>query len=114
MPEGRYSRVNVETEANVLSDAQIAATFKPSVSVPWAVITVLITSMASVVGTYLATHSTPVDCASHGEVNALDKRVSDLNQTVSALTTTVNANADRSHNDIAILNGTLLALTRQK
>lgn len=103
-PTGGYSKIHVEeTDPSLLSDAQTVATFKPSVRIPWVVITALATALASVVGTYWSTHSAPVDCMSKGEGNALDKRISDLTRDVQSLTTTVNSNADRDHNDLEIL-----------
>lgn len=111
---GRYSKVTLESDPESLSEAQTAATFRPGVRVPWVFVTTLITALASVVGTYYATHATPIDCASKGDVNALDLRIGKQAEDIRALTATVNANAQQSHNDIAIMNGTLLTLSRIK
>jgi hypothetical protein len=114
MPEGRYSRVNVETDPELLNEKQLAATFRPGISVPWAVITAFITAVTSIVGTYLATHTTPTDCASKGDINGLDLRISKQGEDIRALRATVDINASEEHNHFAIINGTLLTLARQK
>jgi hypothetical protein len=114
MPTGRYSRVNLETDPNVLSDAQTAATFRPGVRIPWVIVSVLVTGLVSIICTYMSTHSAPPDCASSGDMHAVNQHVDELNRTVTALTQTVNANADRENNHFAIVNGTLLTLARQK
>lgn len=111
---GRYSRVNVETDPESLSESQTVATFRPGMRVPWVVVTTLITALASVVGTYYATHATPIDCASSGSVNALERHVSELSQSVSALTTTVGHNADTAHNDLAMVALKLDLMSKQK
>lgn len=103
---GRYSKVAVEE--SVLSDKQTVAAWRPGVRVPVVIITTLITALASVVGTYFATHGEHAgDCATSGEVNAVAKRVDELQTSVTALTTTVNKNADAAHNETAELRNTV-------
>lgn len=102
-PDGRYRGPIVEVDPEVRSDAAVAQSFRPGIR-PWvAVITTAITALASIVGTYLATHGAPVDCASKGEVNALSVQVGSIQKDLSTLTTTVNANANQVHNDISFL-----------
>lgn len=99
-PDGRYSMVEVDHET--LSEAQTVATFQPSVRVPWVVVTTLTTAFASVIGTYYATRGAPVDCASRADLNALSQSVGQLRTDVTALTDTVNRNADNSNNHLEI------------
>lgn len=107
---GRYSAVRhesaphvEETDPEVLSVAQTAATFKPGVRVPWVIVSMLVTGLVSIVCTYMTTHSTPADAASRSELHKLDEKFDVLTRDLAALTATVNSNADREHNDLEIL-----------
>jgi len=64
-----------------------------------------ITAIVTAGLTWLASHhgEAPQDCASKGDLNALDKHVSDLGQSVRELQTTIGHNADQAHNDNANL-----------
>lgn len=117
---GRYSVVRSDsTPAKAADDAADSREFQHAVriqhgrwriAIPWAVIA----AAASSVGTFYATHSTPVDCAARGDLNALEKRIADQMGAqagdIKKLTETVNRNADQAHNDIV---SAVLALTRQ-
>lgn len=95
---GGYRLVAAEPDAH--TDAELARSFAPSVRVPWVLVTTLITAIASVTGTYFATHSTaPTD--THAEYHALDTRVADLAASVDRLAASVARNADVAHNDTA-------------
>lgn len=97
------SKPDFESPEDLILDAATVKSFTPGVRIPWVVVTTLVTALASIVGTYYSTHAAPVDCASKGDFNALDKRLSDVERGVSNLTVTVNSNADRDHNDLEIL-----------
>jgi uncharacterized protein YoxC len=51
--------------------------------------------------TWLASHGSgqPVDCASKADLNAMDKHVSELSESVRDLSTTIARNADQAHNE---------------
>jgi hypothetical protein len=97
----------LEIDAELLSDAAVARTFRPGVR-PWvAVIGVAITAGASIISTYMLTHAAPSDCASKGDMNAAEKQLSDLASTVNNLMTTVGKNADAAHNETSELRNTV-------
>lgn len=109
-PDGGYSSRNVaperaaaprvESDRQVTSDADTVLAFR-GMRVSSAVAMCLITSLASVVGTYWVSHQAqPGNCASPSDVAAVDKHVSELAQTVRELATqTIPRNADQAHND---------------
>jgi hypothetical protein len=99
-PSGYYNGVVDESDHNALSEDQMARVYRPGMRVPWVVVTTLITALASVIGTYYATHATPVDCASKGDLNAVDKHVSELARSVDLLTVTMNRNADQASGEV--------------
>lgn len=113
-PDGRYRGAVVEVDASVKSDAQTVETFRPGMRMPAVLAVAIVTSVASVVTTYMLTHATPADCASKGEVNALSVQVGTLSKDLSSLTTAVNSNANNLHNEIANLDTRLQVFTRQK
>ena len=104
VPDGRYSHVDLETAPKVdvaVSEAQTVASWR-GVRMPAVVLTTAITAAASIVGTYLATHKAdqPADCASRGDMNAVQKQVSDLADAQRTLTQTISHNADTAHNEV--------------
>ena len=116
---GRYSVVRSDsTPAKAAEDAADAREFSKDVRVSYrgARVTVpvaLVAGLLGSVGTWFTTRGAPVDCASKGDVNALDLKVSRQGDDIRALTATVNANADREQNHFAIINGALISI-RQK
>lgn len=84
-----------------MSDADTVLAFH-GMRVSSAVVMCLITSLASVVGTYIVAHhsSQPANCASPADVAAVDTHVSQLAEIVKTLVTqTIPRNADQAHND---------------
>jgi hypothetical protein len=119
--DGRYSVVRNDSTpaAKAADDAEEARDFGKTVHVQYkglrvAVPSAVLAAAVSAIATFYATHSTPVDCASRGDVNALDMKVSKQAEDLRNLTMLVNANAERAHNDITIMTGTLLTMSRQK
>lgn len=88
-------------------------TFRDGPRVPWAIIAVLISTIGGVTTAYVTTRGNVADCATHGEVNALDKRLSDQGETIRTLTQTVGHNADQAHNDSEGVRTLVLSLTRE-
>ena len=88
-----------------LSDADTVRAFhnkgKLSVSIGANALVAVITAGL----TWLASHGSgaPVDCASKADMNALDKHVSELGESVRDLQTTINRNADQARNDTAMV-----------
>lgn len=99
-PERAAAPIRVEKDTNVTSDADTVLAFR-GMRVSSAVAMCLITSAASVVGTYIVSHQgQSANCASPADVAAVDKHVSELAQTVHELATqTIPRNADQAHND---------------
>lgn len=96
---GFYRGTVVEQDAEALSDKATAASFHPSMRIPAVVAVALITSLGSVIGTYMLTHQNPTDCASKADLHAIDTHVAQLTETLTALTFTISRNADQAHND---------------
>lgn len=101
-PDGRYRGV-IESDATVRSDAQTVETFRPGMRMPAVLAVALVTSVASIVTTYMVTHATPADCASKGELHALDTKFDTLATTVTALGPTMATNAAFAHNELVEL-----------
>lgn len=96
---GFYRGIAVEADSSALSDKDVVATFRPGLRMPAVVAVALITSLGSVIGTYMLTHQTPADCASKADLHAIDTHVAQLAETVTTLTSTISRNADQAHND---------------
>jgi len=117
-PDGRYSRVSIETDSETMSDAQVAKSFHGSnqvVTVPLAVVLALITAGGgALTGYFTRGPGAPVDCASKDSVATLDRRVEQLATSFSALTEKVIADNERMHNDMVDLKLKMVEQNRNK
>ena len=86
-----------------MSDAQTVRSWKDGPRTPWAVMGLAITTLGGILTAYLARPTVPADCASRGDMNALQKQVSDLDATQRTLTQTIARNADVAHNETTAL-----------
>lgn len=109
-PDGSYRGMVAEIDAEVLSEAATVRTWRNGPRVPWAVVAVAITAIGGVTTAYVA-RPPALDCASRGDVNALDKRISDVAESQRKLTDTVSRNADQAHNDFTNLQTLILSRT---
>lgn len=106
-PDGRYRGPVVEVDASVKSDAATVDAFRPGMRMPAVVAVALVTSIASIVTTYMLTHTNPADCASKGELHALDTKFDALANDVTKLGPAIGKNADVAHNELGDLRATV-------
>jgi len=113
---GIYSVVRHDSSpAKAADDAADARAFGHTVRLQYGPVkigvpAVLIGAAASWLVSRYALPASPVDCASKGDLNALDFRLGRQSEDIRALTATVNANADREQNHFAIINGALISI----
>ena len=114
MVTGRYSKVHVETDAEVLSDAaQVRAMHGGKVGFTIGT-NALVALVVSVLTWYLSRHEpTPVNCASREDMVSLDKRIESLRSDVVMLTQKVSQDAERNHNDVELMKLRLDVISRQ-
>lgn len=101
--DGRYRGPVVEVDATTKSDAQTVETFRPGMRLPAVLAVAIVTSIASIVTTYMLTHADRTDCASKGELHALDTKFDTLVTSVTALGPTMATNAAFAHNELVEL-----------
>jgi len=109
--DGSYSVVRSDSSpAKAAEDAEDARAFAGEVRVHYGPFRIGIPAAAvGAAACWIASRffspNTPVDCASRGDMNAVQKQVSDLTEAQRALTQTIARNADIAHNetrDIAV------------
>lgn len=114
MPDGRYSKVNVERDSELLSDAAQVRAMK-SGSLGFSIGTNSLVALIVGVLTWYLGHqgSTPPTCASKDDVISLDKRIESLRSDVVVLTQKVSQDSERNHNDVELMKLRLDVLTNR-
>jgi len=97
---GGYSVVrNDSTPAKGADDDATVRSWRDGPRTPWAVMGLAITTFGGILTAYLMRPPVSLDCASRADMNAVQKQVSELEKTQSALVIAMGRNADVAHNE---------------